>query len=63
MIHAAADNCKWCKHYLKDRKCLSFPEKIPEEFWVGDNLHRNHVSADKGYRFEKLRITLPEIKG
>jgi hypothetical protein len=59
MIYTAEYNCRWCVHYRGDRTCLAFPKRIPDDIWRGDNLHREPVDGDNGYRFEKKRLEIP----
>jgi hypothetical protein len=33
------DICLQCIHYWGDKSCFAFPDGIPDEIMVGDNLH------------------------
>lgn len=61
MIHLAEANCRFCKHFLGDRKCLAFPQSIPEPLWSGENLHREAYDGDQGYRYERAFDEWPEL--
>lgn len=59
MIYPAEANCRWCVHYLGERRCKAFVEFIPDEFWSGRNQHHQPVDGDNGYQFQKKRFDLP----
>lgn len=50
MIYRHDQNCRVCKHFLGDRKCLAFPESIPDDLWSGENSHHEPYPGDQGYR-------------
>jgi hypothetical protein len=33
------DICMQCIHYWGDNSCNAFPDRIPDEIMIGDNLH------------------------
>jgi hypothetical protein len=61
MIYLAKANCRHCKHYLGGRKCLAFPESIPDALWSGENLHREPYEGDQGYRYQRAFDELPPL--
>jgi hypothetical protein len=61
MIHLAKANCRFCAHYRGDRKCLAFPESIPDSLWNGENLHREAYEGDQGFRYQRAFDELPPL--
>ena len=61
MIHLAKANCRFCEHYLDDRKCLAFPDSIPVPLWNGENLHREAYEGDQGFRYLRAFDELPPL--
>lgn len=51
--------CTFCRNWLTDGDytCKAFPEKIPEEIWLGENDHRKPFEGDNGIQFEPLKDT------
>lgn len=47
------DQCLWCKHYIRGRKCKAF-DWIPDEIISEDHDHRKPFPGDNGIRFEKI---------
>lgn len=62
MIHPASANCLWCEHYQGERKCLAFPEQIPNDLWQGRNLHRQPVDGDQGYLYKRKLFEIPPFE-
>ena len=59
MIHTHDANCLGCKHYIKDQRCKAFPIEIPNDLWVGKNLHREPVKGDNGFQYESSMLYIP----
>ena len=48
--------CGYCKHQ-HDRPwktCDAFPDKIPDQIWLGENDHTKPYPGDNGIRFEPI---------
>jgi hypothetical protein len=61
MIFQAKDHCRFCKHFLSERKCLAFPDRIPDALWSGDDLHHEAHEGDQGYRYRRAFDELPPL--
>jgi|LakMenEpi03Aug12_release.lakeMendotaPanAssembly.Ray.scaffolds.fasta_scaffold206887_2 hypothetical protein len=49
------DNCFLCVHYFGDKSCFAFPNGIPDEIIVGDNLHTEPLpNQGNDIVFEKI---------
>lgn len=51
--------CHTCKHLdritkPKGKKCLAFPDGIPEDILKGRRNHLNHIEGDRGYKYEPI---------
>ena len=46
--------CLMCAHYQNNRKCVAFPEGIPQEIWILKVLHKKPYPGDKGITFKPL---------
>lgn len=44
--------CFICKHLRSERKCIAFPQGIPDEIYFLGFDHRNEFPGDNGVRFE-----------
>lgn len=48
--------CASCEHYLTNRTCTAFAEKIPDVIWAGDNDHSENISGDNGVKYNPLQM-------
>lgn len=56
VIHASM--CWVCRHFQdpNKRRCSAFPDtNIPDDIWLGENLHTSPVPGDNGLLFEDVR--------
>jgi hypothetical protein len=46
--------CSLCVHLrdVADRKCIAFPDGIPDVIWMGGNDHRRPYPGDNGIQFK-----------
>ena len=49
------NKCRECAFYLYAKKCVAFPDGVPEDIWRGDTDHQQPVSGDHGIQFEALQ--------
>ncbi len=48
--------CGACVHWRTMRRvCKAFPDGIPMEIWMGENLHTKPYPGDNGIQFEDVR--------
>jgi hypothetical protein len=53
------DQCFLCVHYFGDKNCLAFPNGIPDEIMVGDNMHSEPLPGQgNDIVFEKLDLNI-----
>lgn len=62
MIYRSQANCSMCVHYQAHRRCLAFPDGIPQALWTGENLHRDPYPGDGGIRYQSRRIAPPILE-
>ena len=51
MMLQVDNSCSRCIRYLEARTCLAFPQRIPDEIWVGDVKHIQPIEGDHGMQF------------
>lgn len=61
MIHRQDQHCQFCLHYQGERKCLAFPDEIPDLLWTGKNLHHETYPGDHGFLYERKFSTYPDL--
>lgn len=47
--------CANCRFYFANAICNAFPDGIPDEILLGNNLHRKPYPGDNGIQFEPIR--------
>lgn len=50
----SSDQCNNCKNYFGLFQCRAFPERIPDEIFLGDHDHRTPYPGDNGITFEPI---------
>lgn len=57
-----APQCGICRHLAESgRRCVAFPEFIPEPIWTNVADHRGPFAGDGGVRFEPNPAVDPEL--
>lgn len=55
------NQCGQCEHYHGRRKCLAFPERIPDRYWIGEDLHDSATDDQYGEVIYQSEISLEDI--
>lgn len=61
MIGLRENHCLGCGNFSGNRKCLAFPEGIPDDLWSGNNLHLDAYPGDSGIRYVRTFDEFPEL--
>lgn len=48
--------CTFCAHYESSQTCAAFPDRIPQQIWLGENNHTKPYQGDSGIRFQPVEI-------
>jgi hypothetical protein len=51
--------CVMCAHYEGHKRCLAFPDGIPNSIWYTPGSHREPVEGDHGYQYTPLDAAAP----
>ena len=56
------NSCRACVWFVTNKRCLAFPDGIPDPIWMGENDHKKPYKGDHGIQYDPVDDTTPDNK-